>query len=142
MEIVVVKIVFSSNQTRFKTDSRIAEQLKEKIRSSKDTWINVETEKGGTALLKSSDIVGVEIEPYVVVSSKREGVTLREVCEVTGASYSTLVKKMNKDEDFMLDMMSPRRIRTSNENFDKLGLNKRDREILWKRERERLEQDE
>ena len=104
-------------------------------------WIDVETERGGSCTLKASDILGLEIEPYVGVSDKREGVSLREVCEVAGFSYSTWAKRLNKknkSDAVMLDMVSARKIRTTEENFNKLQLSERVRETLRKREQQRM----
>lgn len=138
---VSVKIIFSGNTTRLKMSGEEAQKLKQNVKSNRDAWLDVETDRGGSCTLKASEILGLEIEPYVGASDKREGVTLREVCELAGFSYSTWVKKVNKKnkaDAVMLDMVSDRKIRTTDENFNKLQLSERVRETLRKREQQRM----
>ena len=121
-----VVLIIDGLAVRTKIGKIGVEKLFDALEKGKAEWVAL-SEGDGEIRVRLDRISAVQIKTETMDGESLKGVSVKEICEAASDiwKYPTLVRKVNKDGGFDLEMASPRRVLLSDRNIEVLGLSAR-----------------
>ena len=133
-----LQIVLSGGSLSFKLTEEAYQRFLIDLKIDETGWITIITVDHEMSWVRREHVIAFKAAKNREQKSLRRGVTIKEICQVTGVPYPTQVRKINKPHGIILETASDRRILTTDENFDRLHLTQEQRNKLKEIEAKRL----